>query len=85
MKSIRMFLAAGALLASAAVGFAQPAQPKPGPEHAILKEQAGAWDATVESFMAPGQPPLLSKGAETGTMVGGQLAWLLLLSYRGFL
>ena len=70
MKSTRVFLAAGALLACAAIGFAQPAPPKPGPEHAVLKEQAGTWDATVESFMAPGQPPLLSKGAETGTMVG---------------
>src|SRR6266849_3404508 len=81
MKSTPIFLAAGALLACAAVGFAQEkkpspaapvaaAQPKPGPEHAILKEQAGAWDATIESFMAAGQPPVLSKGAETGTMVG---------------
>ena len=42
----------------------------PVPEHAVLKEQAGVWDATVESFMAPGQPPMLSKGVETGTMVG---------------
>ncbi|HEU0094786.1 MAG TPA: DUF1579 domain-containing protein [Vicinamibacteria bacterium] len=81
MKSSRMFLAAGALLACAAAGFAQekkpspaapaaPALPRPGPEHAILKDHAGAWDATVESFMAPGQPPVLSKGTEMGTMVG---------------
>ena len=70
MKSTRRFLAAGALLAGASVAFAQPAAPKPGPEHAVLKEQAGTWDATVESFMAPGQPPVLSKGTETGTMVG---------------
>lgn len=76
-------LATGALLALAAGAFAKPpaeppppgtpavpAMPRPGPEHAILKEQAGVWDATVESFMAPGQPPVLSKGTETGTMVG---------------
>ena len=48
-----------------------PAMPKPGPEHAVLKDEAGSWDATVESFAAPGQPPMLSKGIETGTMVGG--------------
>jgi hypothetical protein len=50
---------------------AMPAMPKPGPEHAVLKDQAGAWDATVESFMAPGQPPVLTKGMETNTMIGG--------------
>jgi hypothetical protein len=45
--------------------------PKPGPEHEVLKQLAGEWDATVESFAAPGQPPMLAKGIETGTMVGG--------------
>lgn len=49
---------------------AAPAMPTPLPEHAVLKEEAGLWDATVESFMAPGQPPVLSKGTETGIMVG---------------
>jgi hypothetical protein len=44
--------------------------PTPAPEHAVLKQEAGSWDATVESFMAPGQPPVLSKGTETGTMLG---------------
>lgn len=80
MKSIRTLLAASAVLA-AATAFAQesrpsarpaaPAMPTPGPEHAVLKDVAGSWDATVESFAAPGQPPMLSKGIETGTMVGG--------------
>ena len=55
---------------AAAAAPAAPVLPKPGPEHAALKPQAGEWDATVESFMAPGQPPLLSKGTETGTMIG---------------
>jgi hypothetical protein len=50
---------------------AAPAMPTPGPEHAVLKDAAGTWDATVESFAAPGQPPMLAKGIETGTMVGG--------------
>jgi hypothetical protein len=80
VKSIRTLLAAAAVLA-AATAFAQesppsarpaaPAMPTPGPEHAVLKDVAGSWDATVESFAAPGQPPMLSKGIETGTMVGG--------------
>jgi uncharacterized protein DUF1579 len=86
MISTRPLLAA-AFLAMAAAAQAQekkpspplaaggPELPKPGPEHAVLKEQAGVWDATVESFMAPGQPPVLSKGTETGTMVGD--FWLL--------
>jgi len=48
-----------------------PPMPKPGPEHAVLQADAGVWDATVEVFMAPGQPPSVSKGVETNTMVGG--------------
>lgn len=47
--------------------------PKPGPEHEVLKNDVGAWDATVE-MMGPGAPPTVSKGAETNTMVGG--LWL---------
>jgi len=49
---------------------AAPAMPVAQPEHAVLKQEAGEWDVTVESFMAPGQPPVLSKGIETGKMVG---------------
>ena len=60
----------GAASPSAAPGGAMPAMPKPGPEHAILKEHVGVWDATVQSFVAPGQPPMTSKGVETSTMVG---------------
>jgi uncharacterized protein DUF1579 len=80
MKSVRRLLAAFAV-AAAATAFAQesrpsarpeaPAMPTPGPEHAVLKDGAGTWDATVESFAAPGQPPMLAKGIETATMVGG--------------
>jgi uncharacterized protein DUF1579 len=85
MTSTRTLLAA-AFLAVAAAAYAQekkpsppppagPELPKPGPEHAILKEQAGVWDATVQSWMAPGQPPMTSKGVETNTMLGD--FWLL--------
>jgi hypothetical protein len=72
-------LAAGAFAQekkpSAAPPAAMPPLPKPGPEHAVLRDQAGEWDATVESWMAPGQPPSISKGLETNTMVGG--FWLI--------
>jgi hypothetical protein len=51
-----------------------PPMPKPGPEHDVLKTDVGAWDATVESWMAPGQPAMVSKGTETNTLLGGM--WL---------
>jgi hypothetical protein len=45
-----------------------PPQPTPGPEHAILKEDVGTWDASIELVMpgAPATPP--SKGVEVNTM-----------------
>jgi hypothetical protein len=69
------FAAAFCLSLSAAVASAQaPAPPKAGPEHEILKNDVGTWDATVESYM-PGAPtPMTSKGTETNTLVGG--LWL---------
>ena len=48
-----------------------PPMPQPGPEHAMLKQDVGVWDATVEMFMKPGEPPSVSKGTEIVTMVGG--------------
>lgn len=54
---------------------AMPPLPQPGPEHAILKNDEGTWDATVEMLMGPpGAPPSVSKGVETNTLVGGM--WL---------
>lgn len=50
--------------------------PKPGPEHELLKKDAGMWDATVEEFVAPGVPPKVSKGVETSTLACGGL-WLI--------
>jgi hypothetical protein len=49
----------------------QPPPPKPGPEHELLKQDVGTWDATVELFVEPGKPPAVSKGVETTTLVGG--------------
>lgn len=48
-----------------------PPMAQPGPEHELLKKDVGTWDATVETFAAPGTPPSVSKGTETVTMLGG--------------
>lgn len=49
-----------------------PPMPRPGPEHEVLKQDVGTWDATVE-MMEPGKPPVVSKGAETVTLLEGGL------------
>jgi len=60
---------------------AMPPMPKPGPEHAILKQEEGTWDATVEMWPAPGAPPAVSKGVETSTMGCGGLC--LITDFKG--
>jgi hypothetical protein len=68
-------------LACAVLGFglsARPALsqdmfPKPGPEHEVLKQDVGTWDATVEMMFEPGAPPQVSKGTETITVMDGGL------------
>jgi hypothetical protein len=66
-----MVAALGALaLAGAATAHAQaPAAP----EQELIKSGAGTWDATVEMARPGGQPPAVSKGVETSTLVGGWL------------
>jgi hypothetical protein len=77
-------LAAIALVVAAASAAAQappmPPMPKPGPEHKFLEQDAGTWDATVETFMAPG-PPMVSKGVETNSMGCGGLC--LISDFKG--
>jgi hypothetical protein len=78
LKYAALCLAFSASLAGAQDKPAPPAgappMPKAGPEHEVLKADVGTWDATVESFM-PGAPqPMVSKGTETNTLVGGM--WL---------
>jgi hypothetical protein len=64
-----------ALLAILALGLplraAAQDMPKPGPEHDLLKQDVGVWDANVEFFAAPGVPPSVSKGVSTVSMLGG--------------
>lgn len=51
------------------------AEPKPGPEHALLKSSDGVWDATIEVIAPPGaQAPPPFQGTETNTLLGG--LWL---------
>jgi hypothetical protein len=50
---------------------------EPLPEHKILASDAGAWDASIKSWMAgPGSEPMLSKGTETNEVMTGGL-WIL--------
>ena len=67
--------------AFAAAQDAPPPIPKPGPEHALFKMDAGTWDATVELTMAPGAPPATSKGVEVNTIGCGGLC--LISDFKG--
>lgn len=56
----------------------QMTAPKIGPEHEILREEVGDWDATVETLTPPGIPA--SKGEEKCTLMGG--LWII-TDFRG--
>ena len=56
-----------------AVAQEMPQPPKPGPEHELLKMEAGTWDAVVEIMPGPGAPPMKSTGVETGVVGCGGL------------
>ena len=58
-----------------------PAMPKPGPEHQLLKEDEGTWDAKVEVFPGPGAAPMVSKGVEVNTIGCGGLC--LITDFKG--
>lgn len=75
MKVRKIVVCVSLLAGLAARGYAQgpPPVPKPGPEHEVLKQDVGTWDATVEMF-EPGKPPAVSKGVETSALLGG--LWL---------
>jgi hypothetical protein len=68
-------------LAPLATAQGMPPMPKPGPEHALFKDVEGTWDAKVESFMAPGAPPMESTGAETSRVGCGGLC--LISDFKG--
>ena len=55
--------------------------PKPGPEHELLKSDAGTWDAVIEMMAAPGAPPMKSTGVETSVLGCGGLC--LITDFKG--
>ncbi len=69
----RLLICLGLSLAPALAAAQAPPMPTPGPEHAILKEDVGSWDASIEMMMpgAPAMPP--SKGVEVNAMSCGGL------------
>jgi hypothetical protein len=74
------FLAVAPVLAHSRAGQGPPL-PKPGPEHELLKVDVGTWDATVEVSMAPGAPPMTSKGVEVNRLGCGGLC--LITEFKG--
>ena len=62
-------------------GQEMPPMPKPGPEHALLKQDVGTWDAVVEVTPGPGAPVQQSKGVEVNTMGCGGLC--LITDFKG--
>ncbi len=48
-----------------------PPMPKPGKQHELIAAWAGTWDGVVKTWMAPGQPPMESKGVMVSKMMGG--------------
>ncbi|MEO5821902.1 MAG: DUF1579 domain-containing protein [Vicinamibacteraceae bacterium] len=64
----RLLLSLSLSLVPALAAAQAPPTPTAGPEHAVLKEDVGSWDASVEMLMpgAPATPP--SKGVEVNVM-----------------
>lgn len=64
----RLLLSLGLSLGPALAAAQAPPMPTAGPEHAVLKEDVGTWDATIEVLM-PGAPPgQASKGVEVNAL-----------------
>lgn len=64
---VRQWLLAGLCLVPALAAAQMPPMPTPGPEHEVLKGDAGTWDAAVE-VMGPDGNAIASKGVEINTM-----------------
>ena len=67
VSRVSMLVVAVALAGPIASAAQAPPVPKPGPEHELLKMDAGVWDATVE-VSEPGGQKMTSKGVETSTI-----------------
>jgi hypothetical protein len=79
-RILSRLLLIGALLVPTIAAAQGPPMPTPGPEHAVLKEDVGTWDASIE-VMAPGAPATPSQGVETNVMGCGGLC--LVTDFKG--
>jgi hypothetical protein len=67
LSHLRSLTLAVVCLVPAIAAAQAPPMPQPGPEHAVLKEDAGTWDASIEVLM-PGAPSAPSKGVEVNAV-----------------
>jgi hypothetical protein len=69
IRTVSRLLMLGCVFLAPALAAAQaPPMPKPGPEHDVLKEDVGTWDASIE-MVAPGAPETPpSKGVEVNAL-----------------
>lgn len=81
MRLFRFSTLAVIALGLSAPAFAQMPMPKPGPEHEILKMDAGTWDAVIEFIPGPGAPAVMSKGVEVNRLGCGGLC--LISEFKG--
>lgn len=70
---MRKLLAVAVVLVGGAAGRADdaPKAPAPQKEHEWLARFVGEWESEAEMVMAPGQPPVKSKGTESVRSLGG--------------
>jgi hypothetical protein len=81
-RLVVVFAVVCVIVPSASLGQGGPPPiPKPGPEHKLLLEDEGVWDAAVEIFPGPGAPAMTSKGVETNTVGCGGLC--LITDFKG--
>jgi len=72
MRTLRIFAVVTAMQVLWNSGVLAQDIPKPDPEHEILKQMEGNWDAQVKYYMPSSETPLESKGESTAKMdVGG--------------
>ncbi len=82
IRSVVALLVVGvASVAAQSGGQEMPPMPKPGPEHELLKQEAGTWDAVVEITPGPGAPVQKSIGVETARVGCGGLC--LITDFKG--
>ena len=79
MRLTFLHAVAAATVLAAVPGFAQ-APPQPGPEHKVLADAAGTWDATVDMAMPDGSS-MTSKGVQVDTVGCGGLC--LITDFKG--